>query len=119
MHKERRYSRRKAARNVSISLRPLDPKVWFRYWNATDCNIRDMSMVGIGICSNEKISIGTPLSIDLRLGERAATIRIFGRVEWIRKEEGHFRAGVSFTWWKDDQDKKIAGSYLEKLSSIN
>ncbi len=119
MDKERRYSRRKAARNISVSLRPLDPKVWFRYWSATDCNIRDMSMVGIGIYSQEKIPIGTPLSVDLRLGEKAATIRIFGRVEWVRKEEEYFRAGVSFTWWKDDQDKKTAGSYLEKLACIN
>ena len=119
MRKERRYSRRKAARNVSISLRPLDPKIWFRYWSAVDCNIRDMSIVGIGIYSNENIPIGMPLSVDLRLGEKAVAIRIFGRVEWIKKEEGHFRAGVSFSWWKDDQDKKTAGSYLEKLTSIN
>lgn len=119
MDKERRYSQRKTAENITVSLRPLDPKIWFLYWSATDCNIHDVSMVGVGICSQEKIPIGTPLSVDLRLGERAATIRIFGRVQWVTKEEEHFRAGVSFTWWKDDQDKKIAGTYLEKLTSIN
>ena len=119
MDKERRYSQRKTAKNITVSLRPLDPKVLFRYWNATDCNIHDVSMVGVGVCSQENIPIGTPLSVDLRLGERAATIRIFGRVQWVRKEEAGFRAGVSFTWWKDDQDKKTASTYLEKLASVN
>ena len=119
MDKERRYSKRKKAKNISASLRPLDPRVWFRYWSVADCNIHDVSIVGIGIYSEEKISIGMPLSVDLRFGEKASTIRIFGRVEWVRKEEGYFRAGVSFSWWKDEQDKKTAGSYLEKLSSIN
>ena len=119
MDKERRYSRRKAARNISLSLRSLDPKVWFRYSDAADCNIRDMSIVGIGINSQEQIPLGTLLSVDLRLGEKAAIIRIFGRVEWGIKEEDHFRAGVSFTWWKDDQDKKTTGIFLEKLTTVN
>ncbi|MFH1094255.1 MAG: PilZ domain-containing protein [Candidatus Omnitrophota bacterium] len=119
MDKERRYSIRKEARNISVSLRPLDPSVWFRCWNGTECIIRDMSMVGVGVFSKENIPQGTPLSVDLRLGESAATIRIFGKVAWVIKEENCFRSGVSFSWWKDDQDKKIAGTFLEKLSSIN
>ncbi|MCK5591486.1 MAG: PilZ domain-containing protein [Candidatus Pacebacteria bacterium] len=119
MDKEKRYSRRKVARNISVSLRPLDPKIWFRYWNAADGNIRDMSMAGIGIYSQQKIPIGSLLSVDLRLGETSATIRIFGRVQWVRKEEDCFRAGGSFSWWKDDQDKKTAGTYLERLSIVN
>ena len=119
MDSEKRFSKRKIAQNIFGSFRPLDPKVWFRYWNAADCNILDMSMVGLGITTQGKMPIGTPLSVDLRLGEKAGAIRIFGRVEWAVKEEDHFRAGVSFSWWKDDQDKKIAGSYLEGMTAVN
>ena len=119
MDKERRYSKRKIAQDVSVNLRLLDPKVWFRYWSGSECDIHDVSMVGMGIYSQEEMPVGTPLSIDLRLGEKATAIRIFGKVEWVAREDEQYRSGVSFAWWKDDQDKKIAGSYLEKLISIN
>ena len=119
MDKERRYSKRKASKNISVSLRSLDPKVWFPYWNGIEYTMRDMSMVGIGVYSKEKLPIGTPLSVDLRLSQTSATIRIFGRIQWVEKEQDCFRSGVSFTWWKDDQDKKIAGSFLERLVSVN
>ena len=113
MDKEKRYSQRKAAGNISVNLRPLDPKIWFRFWSGTECSMRDISMIGAGVYSKEKIPAGTLLSIDLRLGENAETIRLFGRVEWVVKEEDRFRTGVSFTWWKDDQDKKAAGTFFE------
>lgn len=102
-----------------MSLRPLDPQVWFRYWNGTEYTMRDMSMVGIGVCSKEKLPMGTPLSVDLRLGKSTISIRIFGKVEWIIPEDDQYRVGVSFSWWKEDQDKKTAGSFLEKLASVN
>ena len=119
MDKERRYSRRKAARNIYVSLRPLDPQVWFRYWNGTECLMRDISMVGVGVVSNAKIPVGTPLSIDLKLGKTGSIIRIFGKIIWIIQEKDQYRSGVSFSWWKEDQDKKTAGSFLEHLSSVN
>lgn len=119
MDNDRRNSTRKEPANSSISLRPLDPKVWFRFWNGTVYSMRDISMVGAGLVSNEKIPIGTPLSIDLRLGKESSTIRIFGKVEWLYEDAGKYRTGVSFSWWKDDQDKHLVGEYLGKLVNVN
>lgn len=119
MDMDRRNSARKEAKSSSISLRPLDPQVWFRFWSGTECSMKDISMVGAGVVSNERIPIGTPLSIDLRLGKGNSTIRIFGKVKWISEDAGMYRTGVSFSWWKDDQDKNTVGQYLENLVSVN
>jgi len=75
--------------------------------------------LAVVIDSREKIPEGTPLSIDLRLGRQTSSIRIFGKVEWMVKEDGIYRAGVSFSWWKDDQDKNTVGAYMQRLSLLN
>jgi len=119
MNKEKRYSKRMIARNSTIALRPLDPKVWFRFWSGTDCGLRDISMVGIGIVCQSKMPVGTPLSIDLKLGKTGRIIRIFGKIAWVMPDKEMYRAGVSFSWWKEDQDRKQVGDFLQRLTAVN
>lgn len=120
MDKNRRYSKRKMAKNISLVLYPLNPQIWFRYWNESEYVMRDISMVGLGIYSQENIPVGTPLSLDLRLGRNnPATVRIFGKTKWSKKENDTYRIGISFSWWMDDQDRKIVDTYLEKLNNTN
>jgi len=120
MNKNRRYSKRKIAKNIFIALHPLNPQAWFRYWSESECIMRDISMVGVGIYSGENIPAGLPLSLDLRLGRNnPSTIRIFGKTKWSKKEDDKYRIGISFSWWMDDQDRKIVNRYLEKISNIN
>jgi PilZ domain len=119
MDQDRRNSARKQAQDTLISLRPLDPQVWFRFWNGAECSMRDISMVGAGVVSREMIPIGTPLSMDLRLSKSNSMIRIFGKVEWVSEDQGLYRTGVSFSWWKDDQDKNVVSQCLERLASLN
>ncbi len=116
---EKRQSERKKARNTSVSLRPLDPQIWFKFWGGTECLMRDISQVGIGIYCKEELPVGTRLSIDLRLGKKTSDIRIFGRIAWLVKEKNKYRAGVSFAWWKDDQDRKTVDNFVEKLALVN
>ena len=119
-YREKRQCRRGISRNASISLRPLDPQTWFHFWDDSDCFMRDISLVGAGIYFKEKVSVGTRLSIGLCLEKNAGSIRIFGKIAWIgEKEDDRYRAGVSFSWWQDDRDKKIVGSFVEKLCKVN
>ncbi len=118
--KEQRRSKRRIARGIGLSLRPLNPDVWFRFWNANDCELKDISLVGVGVKFKEKVPLGSRLSLDLRLGSSRQTIRIFGKVQWIVQEENNsFRAGVSFSWWKDDQDKGAVSRYMDTLPVVN
>jgi len=119
MAREKRRSRRKQVRNMAISLRPLDPQVWFRFWSGTECTLRDISLVGVGVYARDNIPVGTLLSINLRLGKRASTIRVFGKIAWSCEESGRYRTGISFSWWKDDQDKIHLSNFLEKLMNTN
>jgi hypothetical protein len=113
--KEQRASIRKLADNSSLQVRPLDPQTWFRYWNGTECVLRDFTILGAGIYSREAMSVGTRLSIDILLKENISPIRVFGKVEWTCKNPDQHRSGVSFSWWKNDQQKKVMDNFLEKL----
>ena len=116
---KRQCTRRQVNGDAAVSLRPLDPQVWCRYWGETEYSIRDISMVGIGISSRENITPGARLSIDLRLGKATSSIRVFGKVAWVIKEADQYRAGVSFSWWRDDQDKKVVTRFVERLHTDN
>lgn len=116
---ERRRSRRKIPRMINLAMQPLDPQIWFRFWTGSECEVHDISLVGLGVTCGQKIPVGTPLSIDMRMGSTGNVIRIFGRVQWLVKNGEQYRAGVKFSWWKDDADKKTVDSYLDRLSSAN
>ncbi|MCP4649178.1 MAG: PilZ domain-containing protein [PVC group bacterium] len=112
----KRQCKRGQVQDTSVSLRSLDPLVWFKFWGGSECCVRDISLLGVGLCCDERLPVGTRLSIDLRLGRRESNIRIFGRVAWTEKTRDNYRAGVRFSWWKDDQDKKILDDFVEKLN---
>ncbi|MBI4846171.1 MAG: PilZ domain-containing protein [Candidatus Omnitrophica bacterium] len=115
---EKRVASRVKTSQAVLSLQPLDPLVWFRFWTELECLVRDISMAGVCIYSKEDIPIGTALSIDLRIGNLKKLIRIFCKVAWVKKENQNYRMGLKFSWWKDDQDKNIVSNFLNKLSSF-
>ncbi|MBU1044492.1 MAG: hypothetical protein KJ915_08880 [Candidatus Omnitrophica bacterium] len=113
--KEQRISIRKLAGKSAIQVRPLDPQAWFRYWNGTECFLRDFTLAGAGVYSKEAMAVGTRISIDILLDDKISPIRIFGKVEWTSQNLDKYRTGISFSWWKNEQNKKIANSFLENL----
>ncbi len=113
---EQRNIKRKQAMQSKIKVRALDPQTWFRYWNGTECLLYDLSLVGAGVFSNEQIPAGTRISIDLLLSKNVKPIRIFGKVDWTLPDSNRYRSGISFSWWKNDQLKKIVKRFLEAPS---
>ncbi|MFH1061673.1 MAG: PilZ domain-containing protein [Candidatus Omnitrophota bacterium] len=113
--KEQRANIRKLADKSAVQVRPLDPQAWFRYWNGTECFLRDFTLFGAGIYSKETMAVGTRLSIDILLNETISPIRVFGKVEWTYQDADKYRSGISFSWWKNDQNKKIVDDFLEGL----
>ncbi|MBU1087623.1 MAG: hypothetical protein KKD05_08950 [Candidatus Omnitrophica bacterium] len=113
---EKRTSIRRLADNSGIQVRPLDPQAWFRYWNGTECFLRDFTLLGAGVFSKEAMVAGTRISIDLLLDDSISPIRVFGKVEWTIPYDDKYRSGISFSWWKNDQRKKLVNRFLEKLN---
>jgi len=113
---DKRRSTRRLANGISLSLKSLDPQVWFRFWNSGDYTLKDISLVGLGVSFKDRMPEGTCLSLELKMGNSPYSVRIFGRVEWIKQEENkQYRAGVSFSWWKDDKDRNMVCRYIENL----
>lgn len=120
-YEEKRRSKRVSPEDYSISIRPLDPLEWFKFWEGIRCVIRDVSLHGAGIYSADRFNVGMPLSINLRKKNEEknenANIRIFGKIVWSAKDaEDRYRSGLSFSWWKDDADKKIVNEFIEELA---
>ncbi|MBU0634237.1 MAG: PilZ domain-containing protein [Candidatus Omnitrophica bacterium] len=106
--------------NVCIDLRPLDPHIWHQYWQGLECLVNDISLVGAGVYSKEKLPVGTHLSIDLKLNGSPVKIRIFGKIIWAQQEDkDKFRTGISFSGWSDDKEKKRVYDFIEHLSAEN
>lgn len=117
---EKRKCKRVTPNNASISLRPLDPQLWYRFWGGTDCALYDISFVGAGVYSTEPLPEGGCLSIDLKLKENIKNIVVFAKIIWVKKEaENRYRAGVSFSWWRDYQDKYTLNDFIEQQSLSN
>jgi hypothetical protein len=113
--KEKRSNSRKKVNDISIKVKPLDPQVWFRYWSGTECSLRDLSLGGIGVCAREHMPQGSRISIDLLLKPQLRPIKIFGKVVWTITENKTYRSGISFSWWKSEEDKKLVNAYLEEI----
>ncbi len=116
---DKRHSKRVASPNAAISLRSLDPQVWFRFPSGAEYAVRDLSLVGVGVYSAERLPDNMPVSIDLRIGRASSTIRVFGRIVWTAMADNQYCSGISFSWWKDDADKKAVNSFVEQLASKN
>lgn len=110
---EKRKYERKLVQDVAIKLLLLAPRALYKFWDRTECKARDLSLFGVGICCQNELFAGERISIDLKVPENKDNIRVFGKVVWTTKENDKCRAGLSFSWWKDDLDKKIVDDLLK------
>jgi len=118
-YREKRQCKRVVSDEAYIDMRSLDPQVWHRFWQGVECSVNDISLVGVGVSSKEKLPIGSYLSMDLKLDGKPEKIRVFGKVIWIQKLPDQYKSGISFSWWKDDQDRKKVDNFVEEFGSVN
>ncbi len=60
-------------------------------------NISDLSCTGLGICVNERLSIGDKLELELNVPKDDIPMFVVGEVVWVAKDTdmpGIYRAGV-------------------------
>lgn len=76
---------------VNLSLKNLNPMLKKEMY----CYTHDISAKGIGILSNDAVSVGTDLEIWLYMPDNGEQIHTKGKVVWSNRiESGQYRAGI-------------------------
>ncbi|MBU1044222.1 MAG: PilZ domain-containing protein [Candidatus Omnitrophica bacterium] len=107
---EKRQYKRVALPGVRCSFKLLDPRTWSTYHDKTINDVQDISIGGLRLSTKNEFSLKAPIGVDIKMDSSSELIRTFGRVAWIRKENQDsedYNVGISFSWWKNDEEKKI------------
>ena len=119
LSEKRNFSRVKIP-DIKVSFKLLDPRTWSTYHEKSLTMVENISLGGLAIKTNNELTVKAPVGIDIKISPDHDPIRTFGRVVWIRKEDGdndNYTMGMSFSWWKKEEDKKILHNIIEKHQS--
>jgi len=105
---------------LRVSFKLLDPRTWSTYHEKRLNLTENISLGGIALKTTNELAIKSPVGVDIRISPEHEAIRTFGRVAWIRKDpavENEYTMGISFSWWKREEDKKIIFDVIQKHAS--
>ncbi|MFH1063232.1 MAG: PilZ domain-containing protein [Candidatus Omnitrophota bacterium] len=117
---EKRQYKRVALPGVSCSFKLLDPRTWSTYLDKTLNDVQDISIGGLRFSTKNELSLKAPVGVDIKINPSQEAIRTFGRVAWIKKEnpaDADYSVGISFSWWKNDEEKKLVYDAISKQIS--
>ena len=117
---EKRKYKRVNLPGARCSFKLLDPRTWSTYHDKALSEIQDISIGGLRFFTNNELSLKAPIGVDIKIDPEKESIRTFGRVAWIRKENPaceDYSVGVSFSWWKREEDKKVIFEAIDKMTS--
>jgi len=112
---ENRKFERAEIPDLKVSFNLLDPRTWSTYLDKTLENIENISLGGLAFRSATPLERLAPVGLDIRIGPEQQLVKTFGRVAWIKKNEGEdYSLGVRFSWWKDEADKKTIYNLIKQ-----
>ncbi|MBI4844871.1 MAG: PilZ domain-containing protein [Candidatus Omnitrophica bacterium] len=105
--------------NIRVSFKLLDPRTWSSYHEKNITPVENISLGGVALKTANELTVKAPIGLDLRYDPEKESIRTFGRVAWIKKESGdkEYSLGISFSWWKREEDKKVIFDLIKKHQS--
>lgn len=115
--KEKRKFQRVNIPGAKVSFKLLDPRTWSTYQEKILEPISNISLGGVAFKTINDLSVKTPVGVDIKISPEHDTIRTFGRIAWIERENPQsnvFNLGISFSWWKHDEDKKLVYEAIKK-----
>jgi len=113
---EKRKFERVSIPGSKVSFKLLDPRSWSTYHEKTINPIDNISLGGLSFKTNTELALKAPVGVDIRITPEHEPIRTFGRVAWIKRNkaiEDDYTLGVSFSWWKRDDDKKTVYEVIQ------
>ncbi len=114
---EKRIFERVEVPTLKVSYKHLDPRAWSTFQEKAFTSVKNLSLGGIALPASQELHPAAPVGVDIKLDNENKTIRVFGRVVWIKKDEEDtpgYSMGVRFCWWEDDKDKKSIRDLIEK-----
>jgi hypothetical protein len=117
---EKRKFQRVDTPELRVSFKLLDPRTWSTYHEKTLNPVQNFSLGGLALTTSNELAVKAPVGIDIKISPAHDAIRTFGRVAWIRKntdKNNEYTLGISFSWWKREEDKKIILDAIQRCSA--
>jgi len=114
---EKRGHKRVFLPEMSCSFKLLDSRTWSTYLDKTVNEVQDISLGGLRLSTKNELSLKAPIGVDIKINPTQESIRTFGRVAWIKKENqeaDEYDVGISFSWWKNEEEKKLVYDAIAK-----
>lgn len=116
MFEEKRKFERSKIPGSKVSFKLLDPRTYSTYHEKILEPITNISLGGICFRTKNELPVKAPIGIDIKIDAEKESIRTFGRIAWIKRtspESSDYDLGVSFSWWNNDEDKKLVFNALQ------
>lgn len=75
--------------------------------------VKNMSLGGLGVNSEEKMSKESLAYLNIDFDEFKETISVIAKVMWCRSRKMDYDLGLSFSWWPKQIHKKLLENFVE------
>ncbi len=116
MFEEKRKFLRYNVTGIKASFKLLDPRTYSTYHEKILDTAANISLGGIALRTKTELPLRTPIGVDIKISPEHHSIRTFGRIAWIKQtdpQSNDFDIGISFSWWNNEEDKKLVYSALQ------
>ncbi|MCP4649946.1 MAG: PilZ domain-containing protein [PVC group bacterium] len=112
---ERRNFSRVKIPNLKANFKLLNLRTYSTYLEKNPEPIEDISLGGMSLKTFNNLETKSPVTIDFKIGAEPYTVKVFGRIAWIKQvQEQDYMMGISFSWWNKEEDKKIVKELISQ-----
>lgn len=104
---ERRKYKRIRVSKVGADYQLVDFNFWAESRSRGSNSLKDISLGGIALSTNDAMPQDSLVSLNLKLGDFVKIGDVYGRVVRMRElENNEYEIGINFSWWDKEEDKK-------------
>ena len=116
MFEEKRKFLRANVPGLKVSFKLLDPRTYSTYHEKIIDSAANISLGGLALRTKTELPVKSPIGVDIKISPAHQSIRTFGRIAWIKRtdpQSSSFDLGISFSWWNNEEDKKIVYNAIQ------
>lgn len=116
LFEEKRKFLRSNVLGLKVSFKLLDPRTYSTYHEKILEPASNISLGGLALRTKTELPVRSPIGVDIKISPEQQSIRTFGRIAWIKRSDpqsSDFDLGISFSWWNNDEDKKLVYNAIQ------